>query len=261
MCYTPTTSVTTRPVAVIFPQNSATPTSAAENEVNTTQALQPQSSSVYIQAAHRTLSSPGENSNLVISIAFFSASTLHELFPGLVCTPSSLPSTNAPTLSTYTLPGGASYFYEAPSGYQLATDAPLVARPLSPDTPLVSSEGPLIARPYTPGSGAFVSQTSSVAGGIRSTALPTHGGWRGRFSRNIALHSELIFWIVAGLIATSQPMRFNPVMIVDPSSVSVQPTFTSENSTLMISDSSLTSVSKLTSSPRPSILRKRDNEA
>lgn len=168
MCYTPTTSSTTRPIAVvaslptqsipiakIYPQSTSTPTTGSESEVNSSQNLQPQSSSVYIQA-HRTLSSPG-----------------------LVCTSSSLPSTNAPTLSTYTLPGGASYFYEAPSGYQLATDAPLVARPLSPDTPLVSrqlsSEGPLIARPFTPGNGTFVSQTSPSAGGIRSSSLPTHG--------------------------------------------------------------------------------------
>lgn len=56
-------------------------------------------------------------------------------------------------------------------------------------------------------------------------------------------------------------MRLNPVMIVDQTGVAVQPTFSSENSTLMISESSLSSASKLTSSPRPSILRKRDNEA
>lgn len=101
---------------------------------------------------------------------------------GLVCTSSSLSSTNAPTLSTYTLPGGASYFYEAPSGYQLATDAPLVARPLSPDTQLVSrqlsSEGPLIARPFTPSNNTFVSQTSNNPGGIRSTAFPSHGKYK-----------------------------------------------------------------------------------
>lgn len=97
---------------------------------------------------------------------------------GLVCTSSTLASTNAPTFSTYTLTGGASYYYEAPSGYQLATDAPLVARPLSPDAPLMSrqlsSEGPLIARPYTPGNGTFVSQTSTSPGGIR-IAHPSHG--------------------------------------------------------------------------------------
>ncbi|KAK6619097.1 hypothetical protein RUM44_003479 [Polyplax serrata] len=216
MCYTPSTSVTTRPVAVvasqsipiakIFPQNSGNTTNVADNEVTASQTVQPPSSSVYI---HRTLPSPG-----------------------LVCTSSSLATTNAPTLSTYTLPGGASYFYEAPSGYQLATDAPLVARPLSPDTPLVSrqlsSEGPLIARPFTPSNNTFVSQTSNNTG---------------------------------GLIAASQHMRFNSVMIVDQAAVPLQPNFSSENSTLMISESPLTSVTKLNSSPRPSILRKRDNEA
>lgn len=56
-------------------------------------------------------------------------------------------------------------------------------------------------------------------------------------------------------------MRFNSVMIVDQAAVTVQPSYSSENSTLMISESPLTSVSKLNSSPRPSILRKRDNEA
>lgn len=65
---------------------------------------------------------------------------------------------------------------------------------------------------------------------------------------------------LTGLIATSQNMRFNPVMIVDQSNVTVQSAFPGENSTLMISESPL-SASKLTSSPRPSILRKRDNEA
>ncbi|KAL0273590.1 UNVERIFIED_CONTAM: hypothetical protein PYX00_006226 [Menopon gallinae] len=200
MCY----PATTRPVAVvaaqpipiakIFPQSSGSTTSVTEGEATTSQALQAQSSNIYIP---RALSSPG-----------------------LVCTSSSLSSTNAPTFSTYTLTGGASYYYEAPSGYQLATDAPLVARPLSPDAPLMSrqlsSEGPLIARPYTPGN---------------------------------------------GLIATSQNMRFNPVMIVDQSNVTVQSaSFPGENSTLMISESPL-AASKLTSSPRPSILRKRDNEA
>ncbi|EEB12193.1 sin3a-associated protein sap130, putative [Pediculus humanus corporis] len=218
--------ITTRPVAVvasqsisiakIFPQSSGTTTTVADSEVSASQSVQPPSSSVYI---HRTLSSPG-----------------------LVCTASSLASTNAPTLSTYTLPGGASYFYEAPSGYQLATDAPLVARPLSPDTPLVSrqlsSEGPLIARPFTPGSNTFVSQASNSAGSLRSNTISGHG-----------------------LIAAPQHMRFNSVMIVDQAAVTVQPSYSSENSTLMISESPLTSVSKLNSSPRPSILRKRDNEA
>lgn len=83
VCYTPTTSVATRPIAVvasqsipiakIFPQNSGTPTTSAENEIISSQGLQAQSSNMYIQAAHRTLSSPGEFSlkNRILKIFFF----------------------------------------------------------------------------------------------------------------------------------------------------------------------------------------------
>lgn len=130
-------------------------------------------------------------------------------------------SANTPTISTYTLPSGASYIYEAPSGYQLATDAPLVARPLSPDAQLVSrqlsAEGPLIARPFTP-----------------------------------------------GLIATSQAVRYNPVMIIEPTVTTTSAGFpivtTASSDQLPAANADPSAPGKLTSSPRPSILRKRDND-
>lgn len=79
MCYTPSTSVTTRPVAVvasqsipiakIFPQNSGNTTNVADNEVTASQTVQPPSSSVYI---HRTLPSPGNYSGIVyVSLRVF----------------------------------------------------------------------------------------------------------------------------------------------------------------------------------------------
>lgn len=127
---------------------------------------------------------------------------------------------STPTISTYTLPSGASYIYEAPSGYQLATDSPLVARPLSPDGQHVSrqlsAEGPLIARPFTP-----------------------------------------------GLIPTSQAMRYNPVMIIEPTvttSSGFPAVTTASSDQPPASNADPSQPGKLTSSPRPSILRKRDNE-
>ncbi|KRT79510.1 hypothetical protein AMK59_6762, partial [Oryctes borbonicus] len=59
-------------------------------------------------------------------------------------------------------------------------------------------------------------------------------------------------------IVTNQSMRFNPIMVVDTSRS--QPQFTQENVVNEQTHQTTPTATKLTSSPRPSILRKRDHE-
>ncbi|KAJ9583258.1 hypothetical protein L9F63_022391 [Diploptera punctata] len=95
--------------------------------------------------------------------------------------------------------------------------------------------GSLVARPYTPVTGPYT----------RPTAPQVHS-------------------IVTG----AQSVRFNPVMVVDPSrtSMPVHSTFVTEgalvqtDATVIGQSSQMQPTSKPNASPRPSILRKRDNE-
>lgn len=91
VCYTSTTSVTTRPVAVvasqsisiakIFPQSSGTTTTVADSEVSASQSVQPPSSSVYI---HRTLSSPGKFYILLCKILLSFLTTFYNIVKNVV---------------------------------------------------------------------------------------------------------------------------------------------------------------------------------
>ncbi|XP_023715026.1 mucin-5AC isoform X2 [Cryptotermes secundus] len=132
----------------------------------------------------------------------------------------------ASTLPTYTLP--TTYYYETPSGYQVAG---------------VGSS--LVARPYNSGSPYTVQTTTTPA--LRP-GVTTHQ--------------------VHGIVAGTQPVRFNPVMVVDParSTMPVHSSFVTEGTlvqtegSVLGQSSQMQPTSKPNASPRPSILRKRDNE-
>ncbi|XP_021935377.1 mucin-5AC isoform X2 [Zootermopsis nevadensis] len=130
------------------------------------------------------------------------------------------------TIPTYTLP--TTYYYETPSGYQVAG---------------VGSS--LVARPYNPGSPYTVQTTTTQA-----------------LRPGVATHQ------VHGIVTGTQPVRFNPVMVVDSArtSVPVHSSFVTEGTLVQTEGSVLGQsnqmqpTSKPNASPRPSILRKRDND-
>lgn len=223
----PVTVATTSaiPVAKVFPQavgvgrdptgtNSVSEVTLPVHAIQTPQATQQQSqqtivatqqaisqaASVYIQTSHRTSPAPSS-------------------------TQASVDRTGS-TLPTYTLP--ATYYYETPSGYQVAG---------------VGSS--LVARPYNPGSPYTVQTTTTPA-----------------LRPGITSHQ------VHGIVTGTQSVRFNPVMVVDPArnSVPVHSSFVTEGTlvqtegSVLGQSSQMQPASKPNASPRPSILRKRDNE-
>ncbi|XP_069684282.1 histone deacetylase complex subunit SAP130-A-like isoform X1 [Periplaneta americana] len=151
--------------------------------------------------------------------------TSHRTSPAPTSTQASVDRSNT-TLPTYTLP--TTYYYETSSGYQVAG---------------VGSS--LVARPYNPGSPYAVQTTTTPA--LRP-GVTTHQ--------------------VHGIVTGTQPVRFNPVMVVDPSrtSMPVHSSFVTEGTLVQAEGSVLGQsnqiqpTSKPNASPRPSILRKRDNE-
>ncbi|PSN40505.1 hypothetical protein C0J52_05248 [Blattella germanica] len=148
--------------------------------------------------------------------------TSHRTSPAPSSTQASADRTGT-NLPTYTLP--TTYYYEAPSAYQV--------------TGIGSS---LVARPYTPGNPYTVQTTTTPA--LRPGVTTHH------------VHS-----IVTG----TQPVRFNPVMVVDSTRTSM-PSFVTEGTvvqaegSVLAQSSQMQPTSKPNASPRPSILRKRDNE-
>ncbi|GFG33306.1 hypothetical protein Cfor_01801 [Coptotermes formosanus] len=241
VAYTATTTVTTSsvssvrpvtvattsaiPVAKVFPQavgvgrdqigtNSVSEVTLPVHAIQTPQPTQQQSQQTIV-AAQQAIS---QAANVYIQ-------TSHRTSPAPSSTQASVDRTGS-TLPTYTLP--ATYYYETPTGYQVAG---------------VGSS--VVARPYNPGSPYAVQTTTTPALRPGVTSHQVHG-------------------IVTG----TQSVRFNPVMVVDPArnSVPVHSSFVTEGTlvqtegSVMGQSSQMQPASKPNASPRPSILRKRDNE-
>ncbi|XP_046990229.1 LOW QUALITY PROTEIN: mucin-5AC [Schistocerca americana] len=134
----------------------------------------------------------------------------------------------ATSLPTYSIPTATYYYEPSTIGYQVA-----------------GVSGSLVARTYNAGTPYSVqaNTTPTVRPGVTTQ--------------------------VHGIVTSGQPVRFNPVVVVDPSrsSVPVHSSFVTEgtlvpaeNSVVVGQTSQVQPVTKQNASPRPSILRKRDNE-
>ncbi|XP_063228566.1 histone deacetylase complex subunit SAP130-like [Bacillus rossius redtenbacheri] len=196
------------PVAKVFPTavGACRPAAPAVSEVSLPAAAPqapPQATSVYIQTSHRA---------------------------------SPAPSGQAAT-STYSLP--TTYYYETPSGYQLARPfqpVPTTA-PAAPAAPAVPAAAVQLPRLTAPSIGGVVSATQAQS--VKFSPVMVVESSR----TPLPVHSSFVTEGVLA-VAEAQPL---PV----PASVPTPVTQANPSSPV---------VSKLTASPRPSILRKREND-